>query len=653
MKDKDLLQEARERFKLALDADRQNREEALEDIRFVAGEQWHEQDKLSRETDGRPCLTVNLLPKFIRQVTGEARQNTPAIRVRPVDSGADVITAEIYSGIIRHIEAVSQAKVSYITALDNTCRGGQGAWRIVTQYADEGGFEQEIRIKRIKNPMAVLFDPDAEEITKHDAMWCFVFADFTVEGFKEKYPGASTVGFEKDSHPQEYLRDWWDGKSIRVAEYWKRVPIEKEIGLLADGLVIELDGIPREQRAKLKIVQTRKVKSFKACCYKMNGVEMLEDKQEFPSQYLPIIPVVGEEINLGTHTIRRSMIRDAKDSMRLYNYWQTTAAETIALAPKAPYLLTKDQVKGHEKMWREANNSMRPYLLYNASKDAVMPQRAQGPQTPGALLEMLQLAQNDLNGTIGLYQPSLGEQGNEKSGRAILARERQGDTGTFVFLDNLALAIEHTGRVIVDMIPRVMDTRRMVRILGEDGAQKLAEINVPQIGKGTLMNDVTVGKYDVYVDSGPSYATKRMETAASILDFIKVFPQAAPVLGDILAKNMDWAGVEEISKRLSLLLPPQLQPGAQQQPRLTPALVKEITEQALASVEAQKGQAETRKITADAVGQELENAKMQAWLRTAVAAAARGEPMPPMPGNETPAAPKPGAGNKDPRRPQK
>jgi hypothetical protein len=625
-KDDKILAEALDRFQKAQDFERESRELATEDFRFAAGEQWPDQIRKEREATDRPCLTFNRLPQFIQQVIGDARQNKPAIKVLPIDSGADVETAEIYNGLIRNIESQSRAAQAYITAFEHAVTGGLGAWRVVTDYAFDDSFEQDIRIKRITNPFAVWWDPNAKEYDKSDAQWCFVSEWMTKEAFEAAYPKETPADWEQEYRGGTVSRHWVHGERVRLAEYWCKKPVKKTIGLFVDQMtgqsrVVEvkpgMEGIPFEA--------TREVESFKVIRYLLSGHTILEGPEEFPSQYIPIVPVFGPEEWIDDRYRYRSLIRHAKDAQRAYNFWQTTIAEKIALAPRAPFLVTSKNVAGYEKFWNAANRENRPYLPYepDPANGGQAPQRQQPAVVNAAELQQSAEAAENLKATMGIYDASLGAQGNETSGRAIIARQREGDNATYSWIDNLARSIQHTGRILVDMIPRIYDTARVVRILGEDESADMVPINTV-IG-GQMVHDITVGKYDVEVIAGPSYATKRMEAAESMMAFMQAVPQSAAVVADLLASAMDWPKSDVIADRLRKMLPPgiseeeqspeeqQAQMEAQQQQMQEQEELKQM-QKAMAMAEVEYKRAQAAKALTEAEAQDIENDAVQTGI---------------------------------------
>lgn len=555
----DVLREARARFERAWTAEREARAEALEDLKFRAGEQWPDEALQERRAAGRPILTINRMPQFVRQVTGEIRQNRPAITVRPVDSGTDPALAATMAGIVRHVEQASDAQAAYVTAAESAAVCGIGHFRIVTEYSSDDGFEQDVRIRRMRNPFAVWWDPEAQEITREDARWCFVTERIPLADFKSRFPKARTEGFEQGSREGGADR-WWDGETVRVAEYWVKRPATRTLALLEGGETVDVTDMAQAARTALPIVRTRRAETHKVVRYLISGAEMLEGPDDWAGKYIPVVPVVGEEVHVGDRTVRHGIVRYAKDPQRLYNYWRTAAAESVALSPRAPWLVTPRQIEGQKAQWESANRGNPPYLLYSPDPAAPPPQRIEPAYPPVALLQEAGIAADDMKAVTGIYDAGLGAQGNETSGRAILMRQREGDTGTYVYVDNLSRAIRHAGRILVDLIPRVYDTERTLRILGEDGSEDFAVINqaVPGADGPVILNDLSAGTYDVEVSAGPGFSTRRLEAAESMMAFVQAVPQAGAVIADLIARNMDWPGAEAIAERLRRTLPPGL-----------------------------------------------------------------------------------------------
>jgi len=635
----------------------ENIDKGRDDQRFYAGEQWPMDALQQRRDENRPVITINRLPGFVRQLTGDVRQNTPSVKVLPAHGEASREVAKIFNGLIRNIETESNAKQAYVKGVENAAICGIGGWRITTQYSSDDGFDQDIRIKRITDPFSILMDPMAREADKSDARYGFVFEDLSKEEFAERYPDQPI-----DSMPTSVAGAmsvaWTTADTVKVAEYWYRETRRRKLQLMSDGAVRYADeakpseapepGEPPE--AEATVAQERDVDAVQIKSLIMNGKEVLGGPYDWAGRYIPICVVTGEEIYFDGRVVRRGMVRDAKDPQRVYNYTRTAAVEAVAMQPKSPFTATKEQVKGYERQWDEAGSKNLSVLIYNSDpKVPGPPQRVQPAITSTGLDIQSQLANDDMKGVTGIYDASLGQKSNETSGRAILARQKEGDTGTFHFIDNLGVAIEHCGRILVDLIPKIYDSTRIVRTLEEDGSEEMVPINVPhpsavdEQGEHIVLNDLSVGEYDVVVSTGPSYATKRQEAAESLTEFMRTVPQSGSVIADLVAKNMDWPGADEIAARLKKMLPPGItEEGPPQPPPPPPDLVAKL----------EKTKAEVDLLQAKTDGQHIANAEagatllvelqqMHATMASLMQALTTGQPILAAPAAQAPGAPIP------------
>ena len=589
MEIKDIL----ETYKLAAESEQDNREEAEEDIRFARlSEQWPDPIKQQRDREGRPCLTINRLPTFIRQVVNDARQNKPTIKISPVDSAADPRTAEVLTGLIRNIEMSSDADVAYDTAVDSSVTCGIGYIGVDIDYAFDDSFDLDIKIKRIANPFAIYGDHRSVEADSSDWMYCFVVDKITRDDFKKKFKSAKFQDFESES----FAADWVDADDVQIAEYWVREEVEREILQMSDGSIVDEKQYKDNQEVfdmlGLSPVNSRTSRTYKVKQYIISGAEILEEN-EWPGKYIPVVPVYGDEINVKGKRHFRSLIRDAKDAQRQLNFWRTASTELVALAPKTPFVGPKGAFDYDADKWATANSRSHAYLEYDGD---IPPQRQPFAGPPAGALQEALNASDDLKSIMGLYDSSIGARSNETSGIAIRARQAQGDTSTFHFIDNLSRAIRHLGRILIDLIPRVYGKGRVIRILGEDGTEENVPIGQPVEDDGIeRIYDLAIGKYDVVVSSGPSFGTKREEAAMQMIELIRSYPDAASIIGDLLVKNLDWPGADEIAERMKKMLPPQLQEGqdGQQGQEQIQAVVQQFQEQ-MQQLQAQLQEAEAK-----------------------------------------------------------
>lgn len=579
MSDKDTLAEALEHFKLSEEAESENRKAWIDDVRFARlGEQWPDGVKRQREIDGRPCLTINRMPAMLRQVVNDARQNKPAIKVHPVDSGAKRETAEILNGLIRNIEYTSNADVAYDTALDHAVTGGFGYFRIDVDYACDDEFDLDIKICRIANPLTVYGDENSTAADSSDWNKAFITELYTESEFEKRWKGAEKSNWE--SSYRDLPDGWRDNELVRVAEWWTREEVPAKLLKLSDGMVLYVNEYMRIKdildAQGITVVGERDTKTNKVKQKIISGAEVLEEN-EWAGKYIPIVPVYGDEVMVEGKRHWISLTRWAKDPQQMFNYWRTASTELVALAPKAPYLGPKGAFNTDANKWATANNVSYPYIEYDGSE---MPKRQPFAGPPAGALQEALNASDDMKSTMGIYDAALGARSNETSGRAILQRQRESDTATFNYIDNLSRAIRHAGRVMVDLIPKVYNAPRIIRVIHEDGSNESVPINQPftpdqakspqaqayEAGKTqetvdglTRIYDVTTGKYDVTCEAGPSFSTKREEAAAQMIELGRMFPPMMQVAGDLLVKNLDWPGADDIADRLKAMLPPQLQ----------------------------------------------------------------------------------------------
>ncbi len=581
--EKELIALARKRFRLAAEAESDIRKEALEDLRFSAGDQWPLEVKNQRDIDNRPCLTVNRIPQFVRQITNDQRQNRPAIKVSPIDDQGTIEIAEIFQGLCRHIEVVSGADVAYDTSFDSCVRSGFGYFRIVPRYVSDETFDQELAFQRIRNPFMVYKDPNSKEPDGSDAEYYFIAEDIPRDEYEEQYgklDSAALASFESegDDAPQ-----WLSADSVRIAEYFFKEYKEKTIHLTAQGNVIDDDQVEHLPEDSV-IVKSRKVKVPTIRWLKINGIKILEETT-WPGQWIPVFPVIGEELDIEGEVSYAGIVRYARDPQRMLNYWKSAETEAIALAPKAPFIGIEGQFKGHEAQWKAANTKNLAYLQFvpvkmpDGSFYAQPPMRQTAEPAVAAITNASMQAIQDVKDVIGIYDPSLGQNIADQSGIAIKRLNQQAQTTNFHLVDNLHRSIRHAGRVLVDAIPYYYDTKRAVRIIGDDGEASIQVINsIFQDGENLKSSKLDAGRYDVAVDSGPSYQTKREEAVSTLLDLTRNVPSVNQAAPDLVVRSMDIPHAQEIADRLKLMLPPALQQDQKNQP-LPPAAVAQMQQQ--------------------------------------------------------------------------
>jgi hypothetical protein len=584
----EVLAEARSRLNMAISAMSESREDEIDDLRFYAGSpdnQWQwpadvlqTRGSLQGQTiNSRPCLTINKLPQHVHQVTNEQRMNRPGVKVIPANDEAQEDMAEVYNGVIRHIEYVSDADVAYDTACENQVSFGEGYIRLLTEYCDEGSFDQDIKIGRIRNSFSVYMDPLMQDPTGADARWCFVTEDLTKAEYERLYPNSAPISTLMSlGVGDQSIQQWINEDTVRIAEYFY-YEIESRKLNLYPGNQTAFEGTPPDRMLRSqfgKPLRQRDSEIKRVKWLKINGYEVLEER-EWAGKWIPVVRVVGNEFEVDGRLYISGLVRNAKDAQRMYNYWVSQEAEMLALAPKAPFIGYGGQFEGYETQWKTANTNNWPYLEVNPDvtdgqgQVLPLPARAQPPMASSGLLQAKAGAAEDIKNTTGQYNAALGMTSNERSGKAILARQKEADTGTYHYVDNLARAIRHVGRQLVDLIPKIYDTERIARIIGEDGESSTVKFNPMQAEAVKEIRDQNggiiekiynpgVGKYDVRVITGPGYATKRQEALESMAQLLQGNPELWKAAGDLFVKNMDWPGAQELAQRLAKTIDPKL-----------------------------------------------------------------------------------------------
>jgi hypothetical protein len=553
------INEAIKFWRLVNDSDSTNRAEALNDIKFAAGDQWPVEIQNSRNLESRPCLTINKIDAYIRQVTNQQRMQRPRIKVHPVNNLADYKIAQVIEGITRHIEVNSSADTAYDTAFDYAVRMGWGYWRINYKYVREDSFDQEIYIDAVENPFTVYFDPNSVRPDGSDAERCLITTVLDKKIFREMYPGANDGANFQQRSTGDDTSAWVTKEDIRIAEYFYIERERAKLYLLSDGTTSFGDSanfFQRVEAAGLTVVDERD--SFRKAVkwVKMTAMEVLEEKT-WAGKYIPVVPCYGAQVIVDDKRKKYGLVRFAKDPQRMYNFWRTSMTESVALAPKAKWLLAEGQDEGHENEWAMANIKSMPVLRYK-QKDiegvpAPAPQRLQPEPPPAGIMEAAGAISADLQMVLGIMDPNQLPSGNI-SGKALQGQQNQVDLSNFHFYDNLTRSIAQTGRIILDLIPKIYDTQRVMRIIGSDGQPDMTTIN-EQNEIGEVLNDVTVGEYDVVMDTGPGFQTKRQQAVESMMPLLTSNQELFNIAGDLVFRNMDFPGADVIADRLAAMNP--------------------------------------------------------------------------------------------------
>jgi hypothetical protein len=572
----DPMKEMRERYERAVEADQDNRDLAIEDLKFVTvpGNQWDESQRKARR--GRPCYEFPILRSHWRQVVNDQKKARPGIKIRPVENG-DVKGAELRQGLIRNIESRSNAERAYDSGFERLSAAGFGAWRVSTEYSTDDSWDQDLCIKPISDPLtSVWFDPDSKEPDARDAKYVFVEETMSRERFKERFPDANTIDFESAKE----FGDWFGKDSVRVAEYWRLEPITKTLLLLSDGRTVDKAEVDGEQAAQLdnegvSVVRERVCHTHKVVMSIVSGVEEIDGPHDSVFERIPIVPVWANRHFIEGKWVWCGMVRFSRDPQKLLNYNFTTGQEILAKQHKATPIVTSKMLEGAgvKALWNKSNVMDAPYLPITPD-----PQMPSGPQylTPppvhAAFAQFGQLAIDMLKASDGIFDASVGARSNETSGKAIMARQQEGDTATFDYQDALNFGIQSTGEILLSALPKVYDTPRSMRVLGKDGAEDFVQLYQPT-PDGKVLNDLSAGKYDVTVTTGPSYDTQRMEFVDALVQLSQGNPLIGQAVPDLIVGSMDFPKADEAAERLKMLLPPPVQQAMAQKDQ-SPAVVQ-------------------------------------------------------------------------------
>lgn len=567
--DQDILQDAYALWREIDDFESETRKKMRDDILFEAGETWDKTTKQTREGLSRPALSIPRINQFTNHIKNSLRQSKPSIKVSARGADSEIVeqkrikAAENRQGLIRAIQYDSQAVDAYQHAFDEAVTCGRGFILITTDYVSDKTFDQEIKIDFIRNGLNVYIDKAREKPDYSDATHGFILTKMRREVFKAKYPDADPVSWEPTSDNK-----WFDSDFIWVVDFWCIWAKKREFFRLPNGITgytDEITGISPEAQEEVKAAMAqpetkkRKVLAPQVWYYKMTATEILE-KKPILGKYIPIIPILGVEKIIDGNLEIKGLVRDMKDICKMYNYAASQEAERLSMSPKIPYVAATGQIEGYEKLWENANDSsisVLPYKPVSVGGHLVgAPQRQQPIPIDSGLIQAKQGYLDDMKAVSGIDYPSLGMLGPERSGVAIQELKRGADIANLHYMDNMRICINHAGRIINNWLPEVYDTRRIVKILGEELDEKEIELGA----RDQDMDEITLGDgdYDVVVTMGANFNTKRQESMEFMMELVRVAPQITPLIYDLLVKNMDAPGAQEISERLKKTIPPEI-----------------------------------------------------------------------------------------------
>lgn len=583
-KDETIVNQGKRRFRRCSDFETAWRTNFIEDIKFANADsynmyQWSTAVRQQRgfgSTSERPCLTNNVVRQHNLQIINDAKQNKPSVKVKPVGNGATYDSALVYSGVCEHIEYISNAQQAYDTATEFQVQGGYGVWRIVTDYSGDDSFDQEIFIRRVKDPLTVYLDPDIREKDGSDAKFGFVFDDMPREDFNAAYPKYKDMATKS---PLGVTDDWIADGHVRVAEYYRVVEEGDKLVAYIDPTngqrIIERKSKLDKELFKLVVdhpdTKLRDIEDRKVEWYLIVG-DQIAERNVWPGKYIPLVRVIGEETLIEGKLDRKGHTRAMLDPQRMLNYWDSAGVEQVALQSKVPWVGPMDAFENLETYWDTANTVDHAWLPFNhkneAGQDVPAPTRTQPPTMAQAYIIGMKMAEEKVNAVSGQFQAELGMEGNEKSGIAIQQRQRQGDNATYNFIDNLAIAIRFTGKILIDLIPKIYDTQRVMKIMTADGKENQVTIDPkaeqPYFEKATSKTAIesifnpNVGKYDVEAEIGPDNGTQRQEAVKAFLQLVQADKDILKVGGDIIVKMMDVPMADVLAERLQRAIPPNI-----------------------------------------------------------------------------------------------
>src|SRR5258708_15014787 len=560
----------------SLDAESENRTLAQVALKFRYGDQWPQYAINSRGLD-RPQLTINETNTYIKKVTNAQRQQRPRGKASPVDGFADKKIAKIITGIGRHVEVNSDADNAYDTAFDFVAGIGWGYWRLRTDYIAEDSFDQDVYIDVIDNPFTVNFDPNSKLPDGSDAEKALVTDLMRKDVFRKTHPGAQESGFTDGGNSDP---DWITEQDIRLAEYFFVERTKAKLVMLSDGTPVWADELSRIKQllaaAGIGIVGERD--SFKRIVKwrKQTGFEVLEEKT-LPGRWIPIVPVYWTNVIIDGKRMRCGLVKDAMDPARMNNFWKTAITESLALAPKAKWLGAEGFDEGHEIEFKNANLSPNPVLRYKTTgvdgREIPPPARLQPEPPPPGLIEAAFMATQDLSRVMGVFDPAVRGGAQHKSDKTLNAERGQSENTNYDGYDNLTRSIKHSWRIMLSYFPAILDVKSVRRIIGEDGREEMVTLNEqapdvdPQTGQPKVdeqgqtimkvLNDVRVGTYDVIMQTGPSYDTRRQEGTEAVMELMNtpIGEKVAATADDLIVRNMDFNGADQIADRLAAANP--------------------------------------------------------------------------------------------------
>lgn len=618
-----------------------NNEHGTELKSFLMGTQWEDTEvKYYRKHNKHP-LTINKLYAIEKQLIGEEIQNSPNLKLTAVNYSPDdpevSKKVKLHEDMIQTIEYNSATNVAYKTTYKNQIEFGYGGLFVYTDYRNEESFDQEIKIMAAEEPQSFYWDPSARLMDKSDGEYCGIISWMAIEEFKKKYPeiDISDVKNVSFSTQDDILFRWIDEDNISIADHYQKIWKKKRICRLSDGSVVdkkELDSVLRKKRESLKLLEQIEMLSQAEgkAVNLTRGIDRIEvvderetsyctikhfrlvrnailEEDDFPGKYLPSVFVDGDSHYLDGRQYTKTFIDFALDAQKFLNYCATETMSYIRGGRKEKFLTTKTHLQGNESAWRGIDNDNLS-LPYNPDPMAPPPSPIPPLDIPQTLLQQYQRAENDLHTILGRYESGVGAPSREISGRAVDSRIRQGNITSMDAPDNLRLAQEQVGRIIMDLVPTVYDTYRTFTVEKTGVGKQTIEIN-KKIDKDKYENKIEKDDFNLEIVAGSSFAQQKAENYTQLMDLIAHIPDFGKIIPDLAAENLGLSNTPKIVERARTYLIPQI--AMQERGEPPPPPQPDPQQQLMASM----AQAEQKKANASLISAQAKMMKAESDAR--------------------------------------
>jgi hypothetical protein len=576
---------ATNRFDRAYAPQQQVRLASLEDRRFafVDGAMW--EGGLGAQFNNRPRFVVNKVQKAVRRIVSEYRANAMTVNFRSSDDDSRQDDLDALRIVYRSDEQYSGAQDVYVSAFEEAVAGGIGAWRLTNDYDYRAETDldddtpQRICFEPINDAdISVFFDSDSRKLDKSDAKWCVVLNPISWDTYTTEYLDDAVQLTERPSSFKQVRSlkqfDWFSNDAVYIGEYYEvekktepysvwREPHSGQEEKVYAGLDAESREDAAEQEDHWKSVGYVKVRTGKrnrkrVRKYFLDGSGILKDCGYIAGSEIPIVVVFGIRQIIDGIERFQGAVRLAKDSQRLYNMQISTLADITAFTPREKPIFTPEQMAGHELTWAGDLVANNPYLLINPITGADGSSTVSGPvgmikqpDVPPALAGLVQITAADMLDVTG--GDLAAEHVNSNTSDALVSRvQSQQDMQVYIFIDNMARALERCGKIYMSMACEVyVEDNRQFAAVGEDNTSETTKINVPSLnadGEPIITRCFTPG-LDVFVDVGPAFNSRKDATVNTLIKLLPgvTDPQMAQLVMNTLIQNLDGEGMQDLS----------------------------------------------------------------------------------------------------------